>query len=185
MKILAELPLQESLRQSLRISEGRSIKVAGKRYSVANLRIFAVHGCKCVRCGREGNRIIAWEDRGGGLHVDLFHSNPRNPKGTLMLMNRDHIIPRSKKGGNTDWNYQPMCVRCNNKKGNNETVHDVELAKFRDHWKQIHVKLHDSFWRVVPEPLRFKWATKAFVQFRERHLYCVSYAIAKISHILA
>lgn len=174
MKILANLPLKESLRQSLRTSEGREVKVNGKRFSVANLKTFAVHGCKCVRCGREGNRIVAWQDKGGGLHVDLFSGN--------ILMNRDHIIPKSKKGGNTDWNYQTMCVKCNSKKGNNETPGDHELSLFRNHWRAIHLKLHDIFWVVTPRCLRTKWATETFVKFRERHLHHFSYFFAKVTH---
>ena len=181
MKILAELPIKESLKQSLRISDGRAVKVDGRRYSVANLRIFAMHGCKCVRCGLEGNRLIAWEDRGGGLHIDLFHARGKH----LTLMNRDHIIPKSKKGANSDWNYQPMCVKCNTKKANNETNADKALAQFRTHWRNIHMTMHDSFWSVVPRPLRTKWATETFVKFRERHLHRVSYAIAKVSSVFA
>lgn len=174
MKILAHLPLKESLHQSLRTSEGREVKVNGKRFSVANLKTFAVHGCKCVRCGREGNRIVAWQDKGGGLHVDLFSGN--------ILMNRDHIIPKSKKGGNTDWNYQTMCVKCNSSKGNNETSGDVELSHFRNHWRAIHLKLHDAFWVITPRPLRTKWATETFVKFRERYLHHFSYVFAKVTH---
>jgi len=177
MKVIAHLPVKESLKQSLRVSEGRDVKVGNRRFCVANLKTFAVHGCKCVRCGRTGDRIVAWEDRGGGLHVDLFSGN--------ILMNRDHIIPKSKKGGNTDWNYQTMCVKCNSKKGNNETPGDKELSKFRNHWRNIHMWMHDSYWKVVPPCLRGKLTTTWFIKFRERHLHHFSYAIAKLTHAKA
>lgn len=178
MKILAVLPVKECLRQSLRISEGRVVKKNGKRFSVANLKSFAMHGCKCARCGREGNKVIAWEDPGGGLHVDLFHAN----RDKLILMNRDHIIPKSKKGSNSEWNYQTMCVKCNCKKGNNETEGDRALAMFRNHWRNLHVRFHDAYWRWVPEALRGRRSAKWFVMFRERYLHKFTFWLARLTH---
>lgn len=177
MKVIAHLPLKESLKQSLRISEGRAVKVNGRRFSVANLKSFAMHGCKCVRCGREANRLLAWEDNGGGLHVDLFH---RNSNGNLILMNRDHIIPKSKKGPNTEWNYQTMCVKCNCKKGNAESDADRELAKFRAKWKKAHMFIHDNYWRILPKWARKGVIGKLVVRFRERYVHHVSYVAAKV-----
>ena len=34
-----------------------------------------------------------------------------------MMMTKDHILPRSKGGANRLENYQPMCSKCNCKKG--------------------------------------------------------------------
>ena len=177
MKILAELPVKEALRKSLLTTETRKVHVKGRSFGVANLKVFAIHGCRCVRCGREGNRLIAWEDRGGGIHVDLFSHDKNGP----VLMNRDHIIPRSKKGPNTDWNYQPMCVNCNSRKGNNETTEDVRLANFRKHWKKIYMFLHGSYWKVFPKPLRVRWLTKLSVKFRDAHLHKFSYVLARLT----
>lgn len=174
MNILAELPVKASLRKSLMCYDVR--KVNG--YSVVNLKTFAVHGCKCVRCGRVGNRLIAWKDKGGGTHVDLFSETP---KGDLILMNRDHIIPKSKKGPNTDWNYQTMCIRCNCKKGNQETSGDVELAKFRNHWRNIHVAIHNRLWNFIPAALRSRKINKFIVRIRDLHLYKITYIMAKLT----
>lgn len=179
MNVVAKLPLKESLQMSLRTSEGRTVKVHGKRFSVAGLKSFAMHGCKCARCGREGNKILAWIDKGGGMHVDLFNETHKHG---LILMNRDHIIPKSKKGGNTEWNYQTMCVKCNCKKGNNETSEDHALSRFRNHWKALHVSLHDAYWRYIPTQLRTKWGTTMFVKFRERYLYKFTFLLAKVTH---
>lgn len=178
MNILDELPMKESLRLSLLTSERREIKVGRRCYSIANLKTFAVHGCRCVRCGCEGNKIVAWVDIGGGLHIDLFAEG-------YVLMNRDHIIPRSKKGPNSDWNYQTMCHKCNNKKGNNETPADVKLSKFRGHWKKVHLCLHDGYWNCVPRFLRSRWLTKKSVRFRDAHLHKVSFWIAKVTSFVA
>ncbi|GAB3495449.1 hypothetical protein GCM10027341_12840 [Spirosoma knui] len=75
------------------------------------LQVFAKKGTACVRCGVEGVHLITSVDPGGGHHVDLFTAD-------FQLMTIDHILPRSKGGGNTLSNYQPMCQRCNAQKGN-------------------------------------------------------------------
>ena len=176
--ILAELPVKEALRKSLFISQHLKVRAAnGRSFNVGNLRVFAVHGCTCVRCGRKGDRIVAWEDKGGGSHIDLFAGD--------VLMTRDHIIPRSKHGPNTDWNYQPMCAKCNNKKANNETPGDRELAAFRKHWRNIHVKLHDNIFKIihrwVPNFLWNRNMSMLVVKFREGYLHRLTYAIAKVT----
>jgi hypothetical protein len=174
MKILAELPVKEALRVSLATAtNARFVKANGRKFSVSNLRVFAVHGCECVRCGRKGNRIVAWVDNGGGMHVDLFSGN--------IMMNRDHIIPKSKKGPNSDWNYQPMCIKCNSKKGNNESAEDRELAKFRAHWRNIHVTMYDGFWKIVPRFVRTSRMVGLALKFRDSYFHKISYALAKVT----
>lgn len=48
-------------------------------------------------------------------HLNLFNCSPT---GALILMTQDHIIPKSRGGGNTQSNLQTMCQPCNCKKGN-------------------------------------------------------------------
>ena len=184
MKILAHLPVKETLKMSLRSHECSRVKATdGKSYKVSGLKSFGMHGCKCVRCGREGNVVIVWIDNGGGQHIDLFamHQGYQRP----ILMNRDHIIPRSKKGPNSEWNYQTMCVKCNTKKGNRETPEDVALAEFRSHWRKVHVFLHDSYWIHTPRFVRSSAFTTLFIKFKDRHLHKVSLFVAKLTHIFA
>lgn len=184
MNIVAHLPLKETLKMSLRSHEGAKVKAPnGRAYTVSNLKSFAIHGCKCARCGREGNAVVVWIDNGGGQHIDLFaiHQGYQRP----ILMNRDHIIPKSKKGPNSEWNYQTMCVKCNTKKGNRETQEDVALSQFRSHWRSIHIALHDSYWTHAPRFVRSSRFTKLFIKFKERHLHKVSLFIAKLTHIFA
>ncbi len=136
-----------------------------------------MHGCTCVRCGRSANRLIAWEDNGGGLHIDLFH---RTGNGNLVMMNRDHIIPKSKRGSNSEWNYQTMCVKCNTKKANNETAEDLELAKFRSKWRNVHTAIHNRFWHIVPRWARTGVVSRFMTKLLERHSHQVSYAVARV-----
>jgi 5-methylcytosine-specific restriction endonuclease McrA len=75
------------------------------------LQVFAKKGTTCVRCGVQGVHLMSSIDPGGGYHVDLFTAD-------FTLMTIDHIVPRSKGGGSTLANYQPMCQYCNSRKGN-------------------------------------------------------------------
>jgi 5-methylcytosine-specific restriction endonuclease McrA len=57
--------------------------------------------------------------------------------GRLVLMTKDHIIPRSKNGTNEDSNYQCLCAICNNLKSHYFlTAEDIrklrELSKNKD-----------------------------------------------------
>lgn len=185
MKLVSELPLEETLRLSLRSVGQRTVLVNDERYNIANLKTFAMHGCKCVRCGREGNKLLAWIDNGGGKHVDLFHVSRSGPSRarTNVMMNRDHIIPKSKHGSNTDWNYQPMCVKCNTKKGNNLTEKDREVSKFRNHWKKLYMKAHDFFSRNVMSHLhKYGLLTEVGTDIREVYLHKITFVLAKVSY---
>ncbi len=74
------------------------------------LQTFYHKGVKCVSCGVEGSFLVTSIDKGGNKHVDLVTKD-------LLLMNVDHIIPKSKKGSNALSNLQPMCCKCNTIKG--------------------------------------------------------------------
>ena len=178
INIIAELPIEKALRQSmLTSSDANVVKANGRRICVANLKTFAYHGCTCVRCGRVGNRIIAWIDKGGGMHVDLYCKQGDR----MTLMNRDHIIPKSKRGPNTHWNYQTMCVKCNTKKADNETPEDVRLSQFRTKWRDTYVVLQDNFWSYVPAFLRKSpvW-NRRLSAFRDLYLHRITYLWAKV-----
>lgn len=81
------------------------------------LGVFHRKGTVCVCCGagKEGVRLVenhteTKKGRVGSTHVDIFTKN-------WTLMTVDHIIPLA-EGGTWDWdNLQPMCTRCNSKKG--------------------------------------------------------------------
>lgn len=177
LRVVAEVPLRKALRQSLVLGH-QTVHAGGRRLHVARLKTFAIHGCTCVRCGRKGDRIIAWEDHGGGLHVDLFS---KTKSGDLMLMNRDHILPKSKGGPETIWNLQPMCCKCNTRKANVQTAEDKRVLKFRQRWKDIHNHYMSKIFRWLPECVRFGPVVNLVRSFRDLHLYKVTWVIAKFS----
>lgn len=121
---------------------GYSISLTSSRY-----RLFALKGTTCVSCGAKGSffalerpvrydvykkwiemkaagkekEFLEWEKRNiKDCNQKAFHFNlyANAPKGGTVLMTKDHIVPRSKGGRDCMANYQPMCVKCNNKKGN-------------------------------------------------------------------
>lgn len=77
------------------------------------LKVFAEKGLKCSHpeCNLVGERLIALKDMQGGIHIDVFTKDYRH-------MNVDHIIPKSKGGGEELSNKQPTCARHNGKKAN-------------------------------------------------------------------
>jgi hypothetical protein len=75
---------------------------------------------KCVKCGKEGNVVSVMKTfqkdcNQYRFHLNLYHIG-KNEK--PLLMTKDHIVPKSKGGPNKMSNYQTMCTKCNQKKGN-------------------------------------------------------------------
>lgn len=69
----------------------------------------------CVACGLIGNRFFLDINPGDFTpHFNLYGEE----NGRLVLMTKDHILPKSKGGENVLHNYQTMCSICNNLKGN-------------------------------------------------------------------
>ena len=80
---------------------------------------------KCVACSRIGALwILESHHRNEPPHLNLYHVGEeleewkKLSKDGLVLMTKDHIIPRSKGGPTTLENLQTMCAICNGKKGN-------------------------------------------------------------------
>jgi 5-methylcytosine-specific restriction endonuclease McrA len=92
----------------------------------ANSRLYPLitdAGCSCVRCGVQGNVAIKHRRHPtDGNHHDVFALNER----VFRLMTVDHILPKSWGGRNSAKNYDPMCERCNNRRGN--TVSKTEAS---------------------------------------------------------
>lgn len=129
----SELPRQKRVGKRVRCSDVRKKHGPG----LSRMRVFAVHGCKCDICGREGTEVIHTVDNGGGHHVDLYAVEDNR----YILMNRDHILPASKGGPNHLWNIRPMCEPCNSKRGNTYTDEDKALYERRLRWAQFGNKL--------------------------------------------
>lgn len=72
----------------------------------------------CVKCGLPGNvfGVTRVENpTGASFHFNLYH---KTEDGKLILITKDHIVPKSKGGKDYVYNLQTMCVDCNFNKGN-------------------------------------------------------------------
>ena len=80
-------------------------------------KMFQEKGVTCAHCGREGKLFIMEKHLLNDVspHFNLYAIDPN---GKLVLMTKDHIIPKSKGGSSKLSNLQPLCSKCNNKKGN-------------------------------------------------------------------
>lgn len=130
--VVGELPVDAVL--SLTLADHEHIYQGDTRLKIKRLKQFAIHGCKCYNCGREGNRILITIQKDKQHHVDLYHVDGDK----AIMMNRDHILPASKGGGNEVWNMRPACSKCNGARGNAMEQKDHELAKFNRRWAQWH-----------------------------------------------
>lgn len=94
--------------------DGDPLKANSQRYT-----LFFTKGFKCVKCGIEGKYFA--KERDPSSNSDKYHLNlyALDENGKEVLMTKDHIIPKSKGGKNKLENYQTMCCRCNNNKGDN------------------------------------------------------------------
>lgn len=70
---------------------------------------------RCVVCGLEGTKMILDLNPGDqSPHFNLYGEKD----GRLVLMTKDHIVPKSRGGPDALGNYQTMCSCCNNLKAN-------------------------------------------------------------------
>lgn len=91
--------------------DGDIIKGNSQRY-----QLFFTKGIKCACCGIEG-KYFAKEKRikDKSYHLNLYGIDDN---GQEVLITKDRIIPKSKGGKDELENYQTMCVKCNERKGN-------------------------------------------------------------------
>jgi len=107
-------------KSSLKTESGRECKVLinNELINMASdsYKVF-FNNRKCVKCSIEG-QLMAMEK---GENDISYHFNMYgiDEFGHEVLMTKDHIVPKSKGGNNSLSNLQTMCVKCNNKKGNN------------------------------------------------------------------
>lgn len=79
--------------------------------------LFATKGITCVKCGCTG--VFFALERGKKNNPKKFHFNlyGLDTSGREMLITKDHVVPRAKGGKNKLSNYQVMCQKCNQEKG--------------------------------------------------------------------
>lgn len=97
---------------------------------------------KCVSCGLEGTKMILDMNPGDNSpHFNLYGEED----GRLILMTKDHILAKSRGGGDVINNYQSMCATCNNLKG----AYDLTL----EHCRELR-RLYDNAEKLPRKELR-------------------------------
>jgi len=108
------------------------VSVKGKTYNfVTNslrLRCFKTKGTICLRCGLKATSWMLYR----GNHSNLAHlALVAETNNGLIQITIDHIIPKSKGGGNSLLNVQPYCSKCNCLKGSKTEVDLVWHDRFK------------------------------------------------------
>ena len=99
-------------KKAMVVINGDKIKGNSQRFQT-----FFTKGLKCACCGIEGKYFGKEKDfNAARYHLNLY---ALDESGNVVLMTKDHIVPRSKGGASELYNYQTMCVKCNIAKGNN------------------------------------------------------------------
>lgn len=121
-EILSIITEEESRREFYVDDRSYCVRMNSDRYHVFR----ANH--HCVACGIEGTKMILDLNPGDSSpHFNLYAEE----NGQLLLMTKDHKIPKSKGGEDRMENYSTMCAKCNNLKGN-ANISDEQVRVLRD-----------------------------------------------------
>lgn len=106
---------------------------------------------KCVACDRVGALWMLQAHRRSEVpHLNLFHVGDevqewkRLSENGIVMMTKDHIVPRSLGGATSLKNLQTMCTICNAKKGQrlmHEDWHNVSPKESGKSWEQLHAPI--------------------------------------------
>ena len=110
---LTKLPYIETLEE---LRTNPYIEVMGETVSSKSSRVRCLiqGGGKCVECGLQGSFWAVEKHRvRDPYHINLYGLGK---KGKEVMLTRDHIIPKSKGGGDSLINCQVLCSKCNSDK---------------------------------------------------------------------
>lgn len=112
---------------------GHMVKMRSLRYQCFKLSL------KCVCCGIEGTLMqLEMPPDETRPHFNLYAKR----EGGLVLMTKDHRVPKSCGGDNRIGNLRTMCCRCNELSGNYAT----ELKRLREIQDGVQI-VYTVYWR--------------------------------------
>lgn len=91
---------------------GENVKLTSHRY-----KVYATKGVQCAHCGLKGIYFALEQSIVQNTKKYHFNLYAIDRYGDEVMMTVDHIIPKAKGGSDSLDNKQPLCFKCNNKKG--------------------------------------------------------------------
>ena len=109
LSFLTELKGKHKTNQYFTFGESK-VKITSERYHVFKKSVV------CCECGLKGSFLGIERQplQNGSFHLNLYGIDDNKEE---VLFTKDHIIPKSKGGKNEFSNYQTMCSKCNERKG--------------------------------------------------------------------
>lgn len=155
-EIFDHIALDEKKREYIINGVSYIVKMNSDRY------VLFMQNRKCVACGLEGTKMILDINPGDqSPHFNLYTEE----NGRLVLMTKDHIIPKSKNGKDEIDNYQCMCSICNNLKGNYNITHE-QIRNLRKHYQNVD-KMQKKELRELINNLREEYSQAALIKIDE------------------
>jgi len=103
-------------RTKAHLSSGHTVGIVSLRMRTFGRAASSKSGIHCKACGLKA-QYFAVEGFKGSL-LPSIHANLYGTKdGKEVLFTQDHVVPRSRGGGNNLTNSQVMCQPCNSRKG--------------------------------------------------------------------
>jgi hypothetical protein len=127
------------LDKNVRVLAGREVSNASGIKLFESLRGQPI---KCWSCGCEADRWISCRGQNDKSRpvLNLFATftpkktrRNKHPVPRLVMMTRDHIIPKSKGGVDDIENLRPGCELCNVARGNNMNAEDIAFMEANPH----------------------------------------------------
>lgn len=116
--VLGDFKLEDVLPYVGNSPKKRKYKAGKEEYLVRmnSPRYYVFKAMKnCVSCGIEG--CVMRLEKHHNDKMPHFNLYAKNESGDLVLMTKDHVVPKNRGGDNHHSNYQTMCSVCNSLKG--------------------------------------------------------------------